>query len=251
MLPFRKAAAIARPDGNLLRMPREMAAVVVAAGAGRRLGGSNKALMPLAGRPMLAWSLAALRAAPSVAQVVVVMNGPDEARLCAESGRDARGWGADLVVPGGGQRWESSRAGVAACASELPWVLVHDAARPLIVAEDVERVAAAAREHGAALLAEPLADTLKESDGSGRVRRTLDRAGLWRAQTPQAGPRARLLAAFAAWDEARDGPPTDEAMLLERNGLLPVLVPASGPNLKITLPHDLLLAETLLDARRA
>lgn len=232
-------------------MPGEMAAVVVAAGAGRRLGGSNKALLSLGGRPMLAWSLAALRGAPSIAQIVVVMSAADDARLRAESGRGAREWGADRVVTGGAERWQSSQAGVAATATELTWVCVHDAARPLLLAEDVERVASAARAHGAALLAEPLADTLKESDGAGVVRRTLERAGLWRAQTPQAGRRADLLAAFSAWDAARDGLPTDEAMLLERAGVHPALVPASGPNFKVTLPHDLLLAESLLAARRA
>lgn len=225
--------------------------MVVAAGAGRRLGGRNKALIPLAGRPLLAWSLAALRAAPSIGQIVVVMSPADDARLLAESGRDARGWGADLTVAGGAERWESSRAGVLATAAELPWILVHDAARPLVLAMDAERVVNAARAHGAALLAEPLADTLKEADDAGCVRQTIGRAGLWRAQTPQAGARGALLAAFSSWNANRDGLPTDEAMLLERAGIAPALVPASGPNFKVTLPHDLLLAEALLAARRA
>ncbi len=231
-------------------MPQDIAAVVVAAGAGRRLGGTNKALLVLAGRPMLAWSLAALRAAPSVGQILVVMSAADEARLRAESGRDARGWGADRVIPGGAERWESSRNGVAAALPAFEFAIVHDAARPLLVADDVERLAAALRAQGAALLAEPLSDTLKESDGAARVRRTLPREGLWRAQTPQGGRRVEMLAAYSAWDAARDGLPTDEAVLLERAGLAPVLVPASGPNFKITLPHDLLLAEALLAARR-
>lgn len=231
-------------------MARDTAAVVVAAGAGRRLAGSNKALLPLAGRPMLAWSLAALRAAPSVGQIVVVMSPADDARLRAESGRDARGHGADLVVPGGAERWESSRAGVQATDPALPLALVHDAARPLIHADDVERVMAATRAHGAALLAEPLADTLKQGDAQGKVLRTLDRAGMWRAQTPQAARRAELLAAFAGWNAAALGLPTDEAVMLEMAGRAPMLVPASAPNFKVTLPHDLLLAEALLAARR-
>jgi len=231
-------------------MARDTAAVVVAAGAGRRLAGSNKALLTLAGRPMLAWSLAALRAAPSIGQIVVVMSAADDARLRAESGRDARGHGADQIVPGGAERWESSRAGAQAADPALPLVLVHDAARPLLSADDVERVLSAARSHGAALLAEPLADTLKQADAQGRVQRTMERSGLWRAQTPQAARRADLLAAFAAWNAAALGLPTDEAVMLETAGLAPVLVPASAPNFKVTLPHDLLLAEAILAARR-
>ena len=231
-------------------MAQDTAAVVVAAGAGRRLGGSNKALLPLCGRPMLAWCLAALRAAPSVGQVIVVMSAADDARLSAEAGGNARSLGADLVVPGGAERWESSLAGVLAADPALPWVLVHDSARPLLTADDVERVLAATRLHGAALLAETLADTLKQSDAEGRVRRTVDRSGLWRAQTPQAARRADLLASFAAWKAHGKGVPTDEAMLLEQSGFAPALVPASTPNFKVTLPHDLLLDEAILAARR-
>lgn len=231
-------------------MARDTAAVVVAAGSGRRMGGSNKALLPLAGRPMLAWSLAALRAAPSVGQIVVVMSPADDARLRAQAGRDARGFGADLVVAGGAERWESSRAGVLATDPALAWVLVHDAARPLISADDVERVLTAARQQGAALLAEALADTLKEADAQGRVRRTLERGGLWRAQTPQAAQRGNLIAAFSSWPAGHPGLPTDESQLLELSGLAPTIVPASAPNFKVTLPHDLLLAEAILAARR-
>jgi 2-C-methyl-D-erythritol 4-phosphate cytidylyltransferase len=231
-------------------MAQDTAAVVVAAGAGRRMGGSNKALLPLAGRPMLAWSLAALRAAPSVGQIVVVMSPADDARLRAAAGRDARGLGADLVVAGGAERWESSRAGVAATDPALPWVLVHDAARPLLTSADVERVLAAARMQGAALLAEALADTLKEADPHGRVQRTVDRSGLWRAQTPQAARREVLLAAFGHWQATHKDLPTDESQLLEQSGLAPAIVTASAPNFKVTLPHDLLLAEAILAARR-
>ena len=230
-------------------MAQDTAAVVVAAGAGRRLGGSNKALLPLGGRPMLAWSLAALRAAPSVGQIIVVMSAADDARLRAEAGRDARGCGADLVVPGGAERWESSRAGVLAADPALSLVLVHDAARPLLTADDVERVLAATRLHGAALLAEVLTDTLKQADSQGLVLRTVDRLGLWRAQTPQAARRADLLTSFTAWQAANKGLPTDEAMLLEAAGLAPALITASTPNFKVTLPHDLLLAEAILAAR--
>lgn len=229
-------------------MPQDTAAVVLAAGSGRRLGGAAKALLPLGGRPVLAWSLAALRAAPSVRQIVVVMKAADEDALRERWRCDARALGADLVVAGGAERWLSSRAGVEAADPGLPLTIVHDAARPLLRADEAERLIGAVRSSGAALLAEPLADTLKQADAAGRVLRTVPREGLWRAQTPQGARRALLLAAFAQWDAARDGLPTDESALLERAGAAPALVEARAPNPKLTHPQDLAAAEALLAA---
>lgn len=229
-------------------MAQDTAAVVLAAGSGRRLGGAAKALLPLGGRPVMAWSLAALRACPSVGQVLVVMRPQDEEELRARWGADARSFGADLVVAGGAERWLSSRAGAAAADPRLALLLMHDAARPCIRAAEIERTIAAVRAHGAALLAEPLADTLKQADGRGRVARTLPRAGLWRAQTPQGAQRALLLRAFELWDASADGLPTDEAVLLERSGVAPALVEARAPNPKITFPPDLAAAAALLAA---
>lgn len=230
-------------------MTQDTAAVLLAAGSGRRLGGAPKALLPLAGRPLLAWSLEALRAAPSVREVVLVLRPGDEAEFRERWPAEAAALAATRIAAGGGERWESCRAGVAAADPALGLVLVHDAARPLLRTEEAERVAAAAREHGAALLAEPLADTLKEADERGRARRTLPRARLWRALTPQAARREWLLEAQARWDAARDGLPTDESALLEAAGRAPALVPARAPNPKITWPQDLAAAEALLAAR--
>lgn len=230
-------------------MAQDTAAVVLAAGSGRRLGGESKALLALGGRPLLAWSLEALRAAPSVAQIVVVMKPEDDTALRERWSSDARGWGADRVVAGGAERWLSSRAGAQAADPALPLLIVHDVARPFLRASEAERLIAAVREHGAALLAEPLADTLKEAGRDGRVLRTLPRAGLWRAQTPQGARRALLLDAFARWDAERDGLPTDESMLLERAGVAPALVEARAPNPKLTYPQDLAAAAALLAAR--
>jgi len=230
-------------------MPRDTAAVLLAAGRGRRAGGRNKALLPLADEPLLAHSLRALAASPSVAEVVLVL--PQEAReaLAREWGFLPEEHGAARIVPGGPERWLSSRAGCRATDPELPLVLVHDAARPLVSPPLVEEVLAAARESGAALAAAPLADTLKEADPDGGVRRTLPREGLWRAQTPQAFRRELLLEAFAAWPG--DGPlPTDEASLVEALGQRPRLVPGSQENFKITVQAELLLAEAVLARRR-
>lgn len=230
-------------------MARDTAAVLLAAGSGRRAGGRNKALLPLAGEPLLAHSLRALAAAPSVVEVVLVLPPADHEALAAEWAFRPEENGATRVVSGGAERWLSSQAGCRAAAPELPLLLVHDAARPLVTPPLVEAVLAAARQHGAALAAVPLADTLKEADAGGRVRRTLPREGLWRAQTPQAARRELLLAAFSAWPDAAP-PPTDEAALLEAVGEHPVLVAGPPENFKVTVREDLLLAEAVLARRR-
>lgn len=233
-------------------MIADTAAVLVAAGLGRRMGGTNKALLRLAGRPVLAHSLDTLKKSPSIGRIYLVMNDLDLHRLADEWHTDPAALGADVVVAGGTERWISSRNGCTAAGTDLPYLLVHDAARPLLTAEDLEAVLEAARRSGAALAAEPLADTLKQSCADTRVQQTVPREGLWRAQTPQVARSTWMLEAFAAWDPATQGLPTDESMLLENIQHAPELVPCQGPNFKITLPRDLLLAEALLrDAQLA
>jgi len=228
-------------------MTADTAAVLVAAGQGRRMGGMNKALLRLGGRPVLEYSLQTLRECPSVGRIILVMNDFDLERLTAEWHTDPTALGIDEVVDGGPERWLSSQNGCKAAAkSGLPYLLVHDAARPLLQAEDLQSVLAAARKSGAALAAEPLADTLKQSCSDTRVQSTVPREGLWRAQTPQVAKSAWMLEAFSSWDTAVDGLPTDESMMLESIGHPPELVPCQGPNFKITLPRDLLLAEALM-----
>jgi 2-C-methyl-D-erythritol 4-phosphate cytidylyltransferase len=221
------------------------AAVVVAAGSGTRMGLGNKALLPLADAPLLAWTMSQLREVPAVAQIVLVMGEADRDAFRERWQEDVEALGADLVVAGGAERWLSSRAGVQASDPALPLVLVHDAARPLTLATDIQRVAEAAHAHGAALLASPLADTLKEADANGDVLRTVPRTGLWRAATPQGARRELLLEAFDAWP--LEGPlPTDEASLLEAAGHAPRLVDGGATAFKITTVEDLFLAEKLL-----
>ncbi|MDA0668010.1 MAG: 2-C-methyl-D-erythritol 4-phosphate cytidylyltransferase [Planctomycetota bacterium] len=227
-------------------MTADTAAVLVAAGQGRRMGGVNKALMRLAGRPVLEYSLHTLRKSPSIGRIILVMNDFDVQRLADEWHTDPASLGVDQVVAGGEERWLSSKNGCWAAGSDLPYLLVHDAARPLLQAEDLEAVLRAARKTGAALAAEPLSDTLKQSCADTRVQSTVPREGLWRAQTPQVAKTEWMRQAFSSWDTAADGLPTDESMMLENIGHPPELVPCQGPNFKITLPRDLLLAEALL-----
>ena len=222
-------------------------AVVVAAGSSRRMGGVDKLAAPVAGRPLLHWTLAALRAAGPIDRLVLVA-APDRVSEVRDDERLA-GLVTD-VVAGGATRQESVAAGVRRLASvdpdggERP-VLVHDGARPLVTPALVAAVAAAAAEHGAALPVLPIAETVKRV-GDGLVLGTVDRSSLAAAQTPQ-GARRRLL--LEAWDAfAPDGPRefTDEAALLEACRIPVHALPGDPANLKVTNPDDLRRVELAL-----
>lgn len=156
------------------------------------------------------------------------------------------------VTQGGAERAVSVLNGLNALTewtAEGDWVMVHDAARPCVRAQDITRLIeiATASPHGG-LLAAPVADTLKRSDSQGRVIATIDRRDLWRALTPQLFPFDALRKALGA--AVADGVPvTDEAAAMERLGYAPVLVPGSTDNLKVTCNEDLLLVETILNEK--
>ncbi len=217
-------------------------AVVVAAGTSRRMAGTDKLLADLGGRPVLRWALDSMAAAPSVRDIVVVA-APD--RVSALS---ALPWLAALrarVVAGGERRQDSVSAGVHATDAEV--VLVHDGARPFVAASVVEAVAAAAREHGAAIPVLPVVDSLKRVE-AGAIIATAPRQGLFRAQTPQGARRELLLAAteaFAAGPEEFG----DEAELLARYGVAVATVAGDAANRKLTVPADLELARALAAGR--
>ncbi len=225
-------------------------AVIVAAGVGVRAGpGEAKQWRTLAGRPVLRWSAEALLGAGAVELVVVVAEGQQDRAREALAG--LAGW---RLAIGGAARSDSVKAGLAAlaCADDAI-VLVHDAARPLVRAEHVGRLLAALDDAPGAILALPLADTLKRDDGPGdygaaRIGGTVPRAGLWRAQTPQGFRLSALRAAFAAWPAGEE--PTDEAIVLERAGLAVTLVPGDPALAKLTYPEDFAMAEQLAGAAR-
>ncbi|WP_217915078.1 2-C-methyl-D-erythritol 4-phosphate cytidylyltransferase [Miltoncostaea marina] len=223
-----------------------VAAIVVAAGAGVRMGaGVPKALMPLAGRPMVAWTLEALAAAGRIDHVVVAAPPGMEDQVRAAVGRDGL-----AVVPGGASRAESVREALAAVPAAAGRVLVHDAARPLMAPELVGAVLDALEHADGAIAAAPVVDTLKLADDAGAIARTVPREGLWGAQTPQAFHTATLRAAVAAADAAgRLALATDCASLLEGSGATVRLVPSTAPNPKVTTPADRALAEAMLAAR--
>jgi 2-C-methyl-D-erythritol 4-phosphate cytidylyltransferase len=217
-------------------------ALIVAAGLGERLGaGRPKALVELAGRPILHWSVDVLASVPAIEQIVVALPVGVEAPAGTQG------------VQGGAVRSESVRLALAATGdvrgSDL--VLVHDAARPLLTVELVEAMLTAAEGEGvdAAIAATPVTDTIKQADGDGVVRQTLDRAGLWAVQTPQVFHRGALERALDVPDDVL-ALATDDAWLVERAGGRVMLVAAPKDNLKVTTALDLDLAELLLARRQ-
>jgi 2-C-methyl-D-erythritol 4-phosphate cytidylyltransferase len=212
-------------------------ALVVAAGQGERLGSAGpKAFVLVHGVPMLEWSLAALRASPSIEDVIVAL--PEGCAAPAGT----RG------VRGGETRSASVRAALAAAPPAGDPILIHDAARPLVSAALIEAVLDALDGVDCAIAAAPVSDTTKECDAQGIVLRTLDRSRLWAVQTPQVFRRAALERAFARPPEEVAGA-TDEALLVEHDGGSVRVVAAPRENLKVTTPLDLLVADQLL-ARR-
>ncbi|NOT09549.1 MAG: 2-C-methyl-D-erythritol 4-phosphate cytidylyltransferase [Gemmatimonadales bacterium] len=232
-------------------MPRDVGVVVVAAGRGERMGGDvPKQFLPIGGVPMLLRTLRPFLAHPDLHTAIVV--------LAPELASSPPPWLGELaggtlrLVSGGAARMDSVEAGLGALPSACQIVLVHDGARPFPSAGVIDAVIAEARHGRGAIAAVPLADTLKEAEDSTEarppIRRTVPRAGLWRAQTPQGFPRALLERAMA--DARRNRVlGTDEASLVERLGGQVVLVPDSSLNLKVTTRDDLLLAEALAAER--
>ncbi|HTR04153.1 MAG TPA: 2-C-methyl-D-erythritol 4-phosphate cytidylyltransferase [Thermoanaerobaculia bacterium] len=213
--------------------------LIVAAGSGTRLGRPEpKGLVPLAGRPLLSWTVDAFR--PGRFSRAVVTAPPDRleafSRVVGDFGR---------VVAGGETRAASVRRGVEALApGDDDIVAIHDAARPFVSAEEVLAVLRAAEEIGAAIAAVPVVDTIKRV-ADGRIVETVDRSTLYGAATPQAFRASVLRRAIASGEEA-----TDEAALCEKRGDPVAVVPVSRRTFKITTPEDLELAEAILARRQ-
>ncbi len=217
-------------------------AVIVAAGSGNRAGpGAAKQWRLLAGRPVLRWSVERLLAA-GARQVVIVL-AADGRPLADEALAGLAGWSA---VEGGATRALSVQAGLAALTGADDEVaLIHDAARPFVTARHIEGLIEALTEADGAVPALPVADTLKRE---GALTTTVSRAGLWRAQTPQAFPLARLRAAYAAWTGPEE--PTDDAAVVEADGGRIALAPGDPMLMKLTYPEDFEMAERLASGER-
>jgi len=228
---------------------RRLYAIVPCAGSGVRAGAPiAKQYVEVAGRPLVAHTLAALVAVPRLSRILVVV-APEDQHYESLSGMpvDPR---LALARCGGTTRGATVAGGIAKLAglgaTANDWVLVHDAARCLVRSEWIEALIEACRNDGiGGLLALPVADTLKKAEGE-RAVSTLSRDDVWQAQTPQMFRFGVLAEALARSPKA-----TDEAAAIEAIGLRPKLVPGSAENIKVTHPGDFAIAEALLALRAA
>jgi 2-C-methyl-D-erythritol 4-phosphate cytidylyltransferase len=225
----------------------EWGAVIVAAGRGLRLG-RPKQFIELAGVPMVGWSIQTFAAMPEIAELVIATE-PESIEPLRELALRLAPNLRQRVVRGGQLRQDSAREGIMALSDRCDAALIHDGARPLVTAADVRAGMREVRAGRASLLAEPVVDTIKLVDRDSLiVGATLDRGTLWAAQTPQFALTAELRAAH---ERGRlDGVAvTDDAALLERIGISVVVVASTSENFKVTLPGDVIRAETILSAR--
>jgi 2-C-methyl-D-erythritol 4-phosphate cytidylyltransferase len=222
-------------------------AVIAAAGSGERLGaGGPKAFVELVGRPMLAWSLAAVDEAECVESIVVAAPPGAEdrvAEVAAAAGVEAE------VVPGGEHRSQSVANALERVETEF--VLVHDAARPMVAPELIDQVVIRLGNDPdvtGVIAAAPVTDTIKEASRSRRVLRTPERERMWAVQTPQAFRTEELRDAIDSHPDQLASV-TDDAQLVERAGGDVLIHAASPENLKVTTPLDLRVAEIVLSER--
>lgn len=221
--------------------------VIPAAGSSRRMETIDKILALLGGRPVLDWVLDAFEPVTEISEIVLAageQNAPDVRQIITARGSSHR----ITVCRGGTTRQESVAAGIACLSATVDLVLIHDAARPLVTPELIQQGIALARQHGSAVAAIPVVDTIKQVDPTNRVLSTPSRATLYAAQTPQVFRRDWLAEAY---ERTCDLPAavTDEASLLELAGLPVYIYPGNRENLKLTTPIDLLIAEALLSER--
>jgi 2-C-methyl-D-erythritol 4-phosphate cytidylyltransferase len=220
--------------------------ILAAAGQSSRFQDANykKPFAPLAGRPVWLHSAEKFIDRPDVKQVVVVVSPEDRESFREKFGANLAFMGITLAE-GGTQRADSVRNGLEKLGPEIDMVAIHDAARPCIASAWIDRVFEAGARTGAAILATPVVGTLKRVGPDHTITGTVDRTGLWEAQTPQVFARDLLTRAFAA---KHDPAHTDEAQLVEALGHRVTVVPGSPINLKITSREDLRLAEQALKA---
>jgi len=210
-------------------------AVIVGAGSSQRMG-RDKVFMPLAGKPLLAWSVDACQSCKLVDQIAIVLN---ETKLdLAHKLAAERGWSKVLEICAGGKRRQDSvRQGLNEL-EDCDWIIIHDAARPFLTADLIRDGLEAAQTTGAAVAAVPIKDTVKLSSGDMIVSKTLNRQELWAVQTPQV---FRFDIIAEAHEQIKDDV-TDDASMVERLGRKVKLYMGTYGNIKITTPEDLALA---------
>jgi 2-C-methyl-D-erythritol 4-phosphate cytidylyltransferase len=230
----------------------KVVAIIPAAGIGRRMQHDTpKQYLSLGGKPILANTLAIFEDLPEITEIVVVAQ-PEALDLCQKQVIIPFGFKKVLrLVPGGKERQDSVYNALKVLHRQNDWdlILVHDGVRPLVTGEEIRRVTRAAAEHGAAILALPAQDTVKQVNRKGRIQKTLNRQGIWLAQTPQAFQADIIWRAFLE-AYGRNFYGTDEASLLEALGIPVMVIPGSPFNIKVTTPEDLIMAEAIHQLRQ-
>jgi 2-C-methyl-D-erythritol 4-phosphate cytidylyltransferase len=223
----------------------KFAVILAAAGHSSRFGAEStrdkKTFRELGGRAVWLRAAELFHARSDVKQLLIVL-APEDIEWFREKFRPNISFMDLEIVEGGEERADSVENALSRVRSEIDFVAVHDAARPLMTADWIEEIFAAALESGAAIPASPISSTVKRVD-SGMIEETVPRAGLFAAQTPQVFSRELLVEAFS---KRGDFQPTDEAQLVERLGHRVSVVPGSPLNIKITTQDDLKMAEALL-----
>jgi len=224
---------------------RKVSVIIPAAGSGTRFGAaSNKIFQPLAGRAIFLRSIDLFAARDDVCQILLVISSEDSAELSGRFGEELTALGVELVE-GGDRRSDSVRKALTHLDAGAELVCVHDAVRPCASPERIDAVFQTAAESGAAILACPLHGTIKKTDPSGKILQTVDREGLWEAQTPQVFDRDLLIEAYALGGDA-----TDDAEMVQRTGREVIVVASDINNIKITARADLVPAETIIRSDR-
>ncbi|OGQ22887.1 MAG: 2-C-methyl-D-erythritol 4-phosphate cytidylyltransferase [Deltaproteobacteria bacterium RIFCSPLOWO2_02_FULL_44_10] len=223
----------------------KIAIIIPAAGIGTRMKKNcPKQYLDIAGKPLICHTLERFRSFHQVV-IVVAPERVDSFQTDILQHYDFPQWS---VIEGGEKRQDSVRNGLNALSSDTEIVVVHDGVRPFVTHELIEQCISKAAEVGAAIVAVPVNDTIKHVDEIKNILQTIERAQLWRAQTPQTARYSLLKKAFdAAYRDNFYG--TDEASLIERIGEKVAIVPGSERNIKITTPEDLRLAEFWLSQR--
>lgn len=227
-------------------------AIILAAGIGSRMNapnGTTKQMMELCGMPLIAHTVAVFEQSDAIREIVLV--GRAEELPIYEEMKQRYDWKKlRAAVPGGDTRQDSALEGFKAIGDDTELVLFHDGARCLVTPDILEQVAREGLLHGAAIAAEAVSSTVKQSDGKGFVAQTLDRSAIFLAQTPQAfRTEVYRAAAYLHIQKGRTAV-TDDAMLAEQEGLPVKLVLCTGENLKVTTPHDLRIARVMMEERQ-
>ena len=230
-------------------MDEWVAAVVPAGGSGTRMGNEiPKQFLQLGGVPLLIHALRVFESSRMIAEIVVVVP-QDSVTYCQQELLPQFAFSKiSAVTAGGARRQDSVWNGLQAVDERTKIVVVHDAVRPFLTGAMVEEVVGGAKTHGAAIVAIPLHDTVKQVAPDGMIDTTLDRQRLWSAQTPQAFDVELLREAHRSSQEA-GVEATDDAFLVERIGHRVSIVNGSPDNIKVTRPEDLMMGEAILAAR--